>query len=85
MATEDMTLLREYARCNSEEAFANLVSRHVGLVYSVALRQVSDPHLAEEITQAVFIILARRAKSLGPSTILPAGFAARRVASAQTR
>ena len=70
MTTEDMALLREYARRNSEEAFAALVSRHVNLVYSVALRQARDPHLAGEITQAVFVILARKADSLGDRTVL---------------
>lgn len=67
---DDLTLLREYSRSNSEAAFAALASRYVNLVYSVALRQVGNTDLAEEVTQAVFIILARKAGSLGDKTIL---------------
>jgi RNA polymerase sigma factor (sigma-70 family) len=72
MLTDDMELVREYVRDNSEDAFATLVSRYVNLVYSVALRQVCDPHLAEEVTQASFIILARKAGALNQKTILSA-------------
>ena len=72
MMSDDMTLVREFAANQSEPAFATLVERHIALVHSAALRQVGDAHLAEEITQAVFIILARKAASLGPKTILSA-------------
>jgi RNA polymerase sigma factor (sigma-70 family) len=67
---DDIELLAQYARDNSEAAFATLVTRHVNLVYSTALRSAGNPHAAEEITQAVFIILARKARSLSPRTIL---------------
>jgi RNA polymerase sigma factor (sigma-70 family) len=66
----DIELLREYVRGNSETAFETLVARHVNLVYSVALRKTGNAHAAEEITQAVFIILAKKARGLSPRTIL---------------
>jgi uncharacterized protein (TIGR03435 family) len=70
MMNDDMALVREYATSQSERAFETLVARYINLVYSAALRQTRDAHLAQEITQAVFIILARKAGSLSPKTIL---------------
>jgi RNA polymerase sigma factor (sigma-70 family) len=69
-AMDEMALLREYATGNSEAAFEALVSQRIGFVYSAALRQVRDPHLAEEVTQAVFIILAQKAGRMSNKTIL---------------
>jgi RNA polymerase sigma factor (sigma-70 family) len=71
MTTDDMVLVRQYAARQSESAFAELVARHAGLVYSAALRVVRNPQLAEEVTQVVFVILARKAASLDSKTILP--------------
>ena len=67
---DDHELLAEFARTESEAAFAELVSRHVNLVYSAAQRFTGNPHHAEEITQAVFIILARKAGSLSSRVVL---------------
>src|ERR1044071_7292637 len=66
----DMELLRDYARQGSEAAFAKLVQRHINLVYSVAFRHVGIAAHAEEITQPVFIILARKSGNLRDRTIL---------------
>ena len=60
-AGTDTELVGAYVRAGSETAFRALVARHVDLVYATALRQVGDPGMAEEITQNVFVALARKA------------------------
>jgi RNA polymerase sigma factor (sigma-70 family) len=68
--TPDIELLQQYVQRNSNEAFAALVTRHVNLVYSAALRKTGNPSAAEEITQVVFIILAKKAGELREKTII---------------
>jgi RNA polymerase sigma factor (sigma-70 family) len=68
--TDDAELLRRYAETRSETAFAELVQRHIGLVYSVALRQTCDAHRADDVVQAVFTDLARKAASLSHRPVL---------------
>jgi len=71
-ATTDLQLLARYSRDRVEDAFADLVRRHLALVHSAALRQVRSPQLAEEVAQSVFTDLARNAGKLKPDTILTA-------------
>lgn len=70
---EDHQLLAEYVRTGSESAFAELVRRHLPLVYSAALRLVRDSHLAQDVAQVVFVNLARRAADI-PARMVLAGW-----------
>jgi len=70
MQCDDWQLLDDYASRNSDEAFRTLVNRYSGLVYHAALRQAGNTHAAEEVTQAVFIALARKARKLPRGVVL---------------
>jgi RNA polymerase sigma factor (sigma-70 family) len=68
---DDADLLNAYVR-GDEQAFESLVKRYLRLAHSVALRRLKDSSLAEEAAQSVFIILARKAKTLSSSVLLRA-------------
>jgi RNA polymerase sigma factor (sigma-70 family) len=71
----DSQLLRDYASGAAPDAFAQLARRHLPLVYTVALRSVgNDPHLAEDVTQAVFMVLHRKAHRIPGGGSLLAGW-----------
>jgi RNA polymerase sigma factor (sigma-70 family) len=72
MNETDLELLARYTAQHAEDAFAEIVRRHLDLVYSAALRQVRSPQLAEELVQSTFIKLARHAHRLNSGTILTA-------------
>src|ERR1035441_715189 len=69
--TDDGQLLQQYTRERSEAAFGELVTRHIDLVYSAALRVAGgDSHLAQDVTQTVFADLARKAGSVPQDAVL---------------
>ena len=68
----DLESLRQYVVHGSHDAFAELVTRYLPLVYTAARRQVRSPDLANDVAQTVFLDLARHAPKLRPDTSLPA-------------
>lgn len=69
-SSDECQLLREYARDRSQAAFREIVRRHIDLVYRCALRRVGgDAHLAEDVTQQVFVAMARQADSLSAGVV----------------
>ena len=61
---QDDILLTRYIQDGSEAAFSQLVTRHLPLVYRACLRETGSAAQAEDAAQVVFLLLARKAKSL---------------------
>ena len=84
---DDERLIREYCLQDNQQAFAELVRRHAGLVYGTALRHVGDPFVAEDICQKTFCALATRMSSIKKPAQLPSWLyqTARRLAAMHVR
>src|SRR5580658_2132508 len=83
---EDSDLLTAYASARDPQAFRQLVQRHIDFVYASALRQLHDRHLAEDVVQAVFLLLAQKAAKIKPGTFIKGWlFNATRYVASNTR
>src|SRR3954468_2752651 len=87
----DWELLQKWVQQRSDAAFGELVNRHLNLVYASALRQVREPELARDVSQAVFLALAQKAHRLSSKVILSGwlfrttGFVAARAVRSEMR
>jgi RNA polymerase sigma factor (sigma-70 family) len=61
-AVQDAELLAEFCCTQSAQAFASIVHRYIDLVYATARRMVGDEHLAQDVTQATFLVLMKKAR-----------------------
>ena len=82
---DDSQLLAEYVRTRSTDALGQLIERHIDFVHAAAVRQVHDAALAEDVTQAVFIILTRKAASIRPESLIGWLFNTTRYCAANAR
>ena len=88
---QDQQLLSEYRRARSQQAFAELVRRYADVVYAAARRQVKVPAMAEDVAQAVFLLLSQKAGRIGRGELLPGWllratwFTSRRAVTAERR
>src|SRR5689334_25265311 len=68
--TSDRKCLESWARHRDAASLQTLVERYLGFVHSSALRRTGDAAQAAEVTRAVFLVLARRARRLWKNTVL---------------
>ena len=65
----DSDLLRKFVDDRDEDAFAQIVDRHIDMVYAAANRQLAGSSHADDVTQAVFIVLAKKAAKVNGFTL----------------